>query len=86
MTEATKNTSLSKLKEAARAELARRQERRKARPRVLAEYLEVSIATIWRWASERPDFPRPQKIGPRVTVWDLDEIDAWVAAQQSNQG
>ncbi|MBW8374220.1 AlpA family phage regulatory protein [Stenotrophomonas sp.] len=61
------------------------QERRQARPRQVAEYLGVSIATVWRWASERHDFPRSRKIGPRVTVWDLNEIDQWVDAQQSNQ-
>ncbi|WP_083582162.1 helix-turn-helix transcriptional regulator [Halomonas aestuarii] len=85
MTQATKTPSLEELQAAAKAELARRQERRQARPRQVAKYLEVSIATVWRWAAERPDFPRSRKIGPRVTVWDLNEIDAWVDAQQSNQ-
>jgi len=63
-------------------ELARRQERRNARPTGTAQYLGVSLATLWRWHAERPDFPRSRKIGPRATVWDLNEIDAWLAEQQ----
>lgn len=58
-------------------------QRRYARPTGTAQYLGVSLATIWRWNAERDDFPRPRKLGPRATVWDLNEIDAWLDAQQS---
>lgn len=75
--------SLPALKQAVADELARRKERRYARPTGTAQYLGVSLATIWRWNAERDDFPRPRKLGPRATVWDLNEIDAWLDAQQS---
>ncbi|VTU28409.1 helix-turn-helix transcriptional regulator [Variovorax sp. PBL-E5] len=37
----------------------------------------IGNTTLWRWVKERPDFPRPVKIGPRVTVFRLDELIAW---------
>ncbi len=43
-------------------------------------HLPVSPATLWRWTSEGK-FPQPFKLGPNTTVWDLDEIEAFVAQQ-----
>jgi prophage regulatory protein len=40
--------------------------------------LPVSPATIWRWVRENK-FPKPFKIGPSVTVWDAEEVDAFIA-------
>lgn len=37
----------------------------------------IGNTTLWRWVKERPDFPRPLKLGPRVTVFKLDELIAW---------
>jgi predicted DNA-binding transcriptional regulator AlpA len=62
----------------------RQQERRNARPTGTAQYLGISLASLWRWHADRPDFPRARKIGPRATVWDLNEIDAWLDAQQQS--
>jgi predicted DNA-binding transcriptional regulator AlpA len=42
--------------------------------------LKVSPATIWRWVREGR-FPKPFKLGKAVTVWDLAEVDAFVARQ-----
>ena len=52
------------------------------RPKAAAEFLGIGVSTLWRWHAERPDFPRARKIGPRATVWDLNEIDAWLNAQE----
>lgn len=49
------------------------------RPKQAAEYVGISIATIWRWAKVRPDFPRPRKIGPNATVWMRDDLDSFLA-------
>ena len=38
----------------------------------------ASPASIWRWSKEGK-FPRPFKLSEGVTVWDLDEVDAFVA-------
>ena len=45
--------------------------------------LPVSAATIWRWSRENPDFPKPFKLGPSVTAWNGDEIDAFIAKQSA---
>jgi predicted DNA-binding transcriptional regulator AlpA len=43
--------------------------------------LPVSPATIWRWTRERPDFPKPFKIGNQTTVWNLAEIEKFITNQ-----
>lgn len=51
------------------------------RVKPLAERLSVSVATLWRWAKTRPDFPKPIKLGPNTTVWSLAAVDAWMTSQ-----
>jgi prophage regulatory protein len=43
--------------------------------------LPVSHATIWRWVKEGR-FPRPFKLGGNVTVWNLEEVDAFVLSSK----
>ena len=38
----------------------------------------VSPATWWRWVAEGKA-PAPFKIGPNTTVWDLDQVEAFLA-------
>lgn len=38
----------------------------------------VSPATIWRWVAQGK-FPKPKKIGPNTTAWDLETIEAFLA-------
>ena len=42
--------------------------------------LPVSAATIWRWVAEKR-FPQPFKLGDNTTVWDMDAVEAFIAAQ-----
>ena len=42
--------------------------------------LPVSPATVWRWVKEGK-FPAPFKLGPNTTVFDLDQVDAFLAQQ-----
>lgn len=49
------------------------------RPAGAALKLGVSVPTIWRWARLNPDFPRPFKLGSRVTLFDESELDAFLA-------
>jgi len=42
--------------------------------------LPVSPTTVWRWVREGR-FPKPFKLGASVTVWDADEVDAFIAKQ-----
>jgi prophage regulatory protein len=32
---------------------------------------------------KRGDFPKRFTITPRLVAWDLEEVDAWIAAQQN---
>lgn len=45
-----------------------------------AGMLPVSPATIWRWVNEGK-FPKPFKLGPRVTAWHKADIEHFIAAQ-----
>ena len=42
--------------------------------------LPVSPATIWRWVRDGR-FPKPFSLGPSTTVFDLDQVDAFVIEQ-----
>lgn len=41
----------------------------------------VSVATIWRWVSEGK-FPKPIKLSPAITVWRMEDIQAWEGSKQ----
>ena len=43
--------------------------------------LPVSPATIWRWV-KAGKFPKPFKLGVGTTVFDLTEVETWIAAQK----
>ncbi|WP_348827424.1 AlpA family phage regulatory protein [Halomonas sp. RT37] len=45
--------------------------------RQVAERHAVSVPTVWRWARERADFPKPQRLGPAATRWRLADLEAW---------
>ena len=40
--------------------------------------LPVSPTTVWRWVREGR-FPKPFKLSPSVTVWDVEEAEAFIA-------
>ena len=44
----------------------------------------VSPATVWRWVAEGK-FPKPFKLGPNTTVFDLDQVEAFLAQQAGGQ-
>lgn len=46
--------------------------------------LPVSPATVWRWVA-LSKFPAPFKLGPNTTVWDLDQVEAFLALQAEVQ-
>jgi predicted DNA-binding transcriptional regulator AlpA len=42
--------------------------------------LPVSPATVWRWTREcKPGWPMPFKLSDSVTVWNLEQIEAFIA-------
>ncbi|EPT5163039.1 helix-turn-helix transcriptional regulator [Escherichia coli] len=54
-----------------------------ARPRVTADFLQISTVTLWRWEKNNPEFPKSIRISKRVSVYDAQEIRQWVKAQSA---
>ena len=52
-----------------------------ARASGTCEHFKIARSTLWQWVKSRPGFPKPLKAGQRVTLFDLDAIDAFL---QSN--
>jgi prophage regulatory protein len=46
--------------------------------------LPVSPATIWRWVAEGK-FPKPFKLGPNTTVWDIEQVEAAIERLKSKR-
>ena len=44
--------------------------------------LPCSTATIWRKLAAGT-FPKPVKLGERITAWHLDDIEEWLAARHA---
>ena len=44
-------------------------------------YLPISKPTVWRWVKEGK-LPKPISLGPKVTAWDLDEVDRFIEARK----
>lgn len=44
----------------------------------------VSPATVWRWVAEGK-FPAPFKLGANTTVWDLDQVEQFLAKRAGGQ-
>lgn len=55
----------------------------------LAERFGVSVPTIWNWAGTGPysikDFPKPIKLGPQISRWRIDQIEAWEESREDAQ-
>lgn len=51
------------------------------RPAGAAQLLSIGESTLWRWAKEREGFPKPRRIGPKTTIFDVAELIAWRDAQ-----
>ena len=40
----------------------------------------ISRSTLWRWVNEGK-FPKPIKLSEGVTVWRLEDVDAWISSK-----
>lgn len=54
------------------------------RPGAMA-LLPFSAPTLWRKV-KAGDFPKPLKLGPRITAWRCGDIRQWLAQQESTNG
>ncbi len=46
----------------------------------LAKLLSVSKGTVYRWVKVGI-FPKPVKLGPQVTAWKAQDVQAWMDKQ-----
>ncbi len=44
--------------------------------------LPCSRSSLWRWIREGK-FPRPQKLGDRITAWRASDVAAWLASREA---
>lgn len=54
--------------------------KRYATDKDLSERYNVCRATPWNWA-KAGKFPKPKRIGPNTTRWDMDEVERFEAEQ-----
>jgi predicted DNA-binding transcriptional regulator AlpA len=59
---------------------------RAVRMREVSNLTGFSPATVWRKVKQDPEFPRPYKLSPGVTVWDEAEILSWIVGKKSERG
>jgi prophage regulatory protein len=52
----------------------------------LAERYQVARPTIWRWARNDKDFPKPVKLSPGCSRWNLAELESWEARRSGGGG
>ncbi|MDE2174899.1 MAG: AlpA family phage regulatory protein [Betaproteobacteria bacterium] len=41
----------------------------------------ISSPTLWRWCNAGR-FPKPSKLGPRVTAWKVEDVRAWMEERE----
>ena len=46
---------------------------------VVSGLLAQSVCTTWRRARLDPTFPRPRKLGPQHTAWNVGDVRAYLA-------
>lgn len=52
---------------------------------LIPEIIPVSSATLWRW-SKNGRFPKPTRLGPRVTGWRVEDVRRWLAEKENGNG
>jgi len=55
-----------------------------ARARATCSHFQIARSTLWQWVKTRHGFPQPLKAGPKVTLFDLNAIEAYLKAQAGN--
>jgi prophage regulatory protein len=55
------------------------------RPRELAGYVGLSLATLWR-LRRRGDLPEPIRLSPGCVGWRSSDIERWLEAREAARG
>lgn len=46
--------------------------------KILASFFGCTRKTIWSWANERENFPKPIKLGANTTRWQNSEVKQFI--------
>ncbi len=52
-----------------------------ARAKTACAHFQIARSTLWAWSKGRKGFPQPLKAGAKVTLFDINAIDAFLKAQ-----
>ena len=52
-----------------------------ARAKTACAHFQIARSTLWQWTKTRHGFPQPLKAGQKVTLFDINAIDAFLKAQ-----
>jgi prophage regulatory protein len=50
----------------------------------LVTLLSVSRSSVYRWIKEG-QFPQQTHVGARISVWNADDVDAWITARHRGE-
>ena len=57
-----------------------------ARAKTTCAHFQIARSTLWQWTKHRKGFPQPLKAGEKVTLFDLNAIDAFLKADAAKGG
>ena len=49
-----------------------------ARAKAACAHFQIARSTLWLWIKTRKGFPQPLRAGPKVSLHDLNAIDAFL--------
>ena len=52
------------------------------REKVVVSICGITKSTLWRWCAEGK-FPRPVKLGPATTAWDIVAVRRWMESKRN---
>ena len=55
-----------------------------ARAKTACAHFQIARSTLWTWCKTRQGFPKPLKAGQKVTLFDINAIEAFLKAQAGN--
>ena len=55
-----------------------------ARAKAACAHFQIARSTLWQWIKTRHGFPQPLKAGPKVSLHDLNAIDAFLLNATQN--
>ena len=59
-----------------------------ARAKIACAHFQIARSTLWQCTKNRKHegFPQPMRAGPKVTLFDINAIDAFLKAHAANNG